>query len=115
MSGDVKSEEFERRLGLAQRFYGQGRIGVAMDQQHRGFCPHFSRESGRIGEHPRIADDARHDVRASRADMQRHHRALAETDQGQSLVGQATGLKLGIDIGVQAGRREANACRPGVR
>ena len=86
-----------------------------MDEQHRRPLLQLRRQVLRPREQPRIADDAGNGVRPARADMQRHHRALAEADQREAVVGEAEAASSASRKASSAGAADDTPCAQQMR
>ena len=84
-------------------------VAVAVNKQHRrarfylggkGFGFAVGRQHQKAG----VADDRRRRHRAAQTDMQRHHGALAETDQSERRSRQPMAAKLGVEKPLQLRR-----------
>ncbi len=80
--------------GLEQRPHRDRLVGLAMDQKNRR---RIGPERGRRSrQHPGIADDGGRLCGPREADMQRHHRALAEADERKAVIAEFHARELGV-------------------
>lgn len=94
----------ERGDGMLQAGVGHHGIGIAVGEQHGRAADDLGGKALLVDQHAGIPDHTRHNLRPAQGDMDRHHGALAEADQGQAAVVQAQPFQLGVEIGVdQAG------------
>ena len=99
-----------QRLGRHEhRLERNERVLVAVDEQHGGGAPRASRavaSAQMLGadQQAGIAEDRRGRAAPAQADMHRHHRALAEADQGQSRIVEAEALELRVEESVDRAR-----------
>ena len=76
-----------------------------------GFCTGAGFQRRRVGEQAGKAEDAGELPLPLRADVQRHHRALAEADQRAGAFVEVVALKLGVEKGVERRARPRDAAR----
>src|SRR5476649_879290 len=84
-------------------------VAVAVQEQHRRPCLDLGAQRVGIGQHAREADDARELPGAAQADMQRHHRALAEAHQHCLALVESIFRHRVVKEGVDEGRGGAHA------
>jgi hypothetical protein len=99
----------ERRFAVRQRLEGHHRVGIAMDEQHGRLAAYFRRQRVGADQPAGKADDAGDRMEAAQPDIERHHRALREADEGEVLLGEAARAQRVVDEGVEHGRRRAHA------
>ncbi len=86
--------------GVLQAGVGHHGVGIAMGQQHGRAADDLGGKALLVDQHAGVTDHPGHGLGPAQGDMNRHHRALAEADQGEAAVVQAQALQLGIEIGV---------------
>ena len=70
-------------------------------------------EGAGVGEHAGVADHSQREPGPAGADVERHHRSLAETDKGEVRFAQSCPREFRVDERVQDGRRAGRASLAG--
>ena len=97
-----------------ERHHRDQRVGLAMDEEDGGLVDVPVLEMLRPGEQAGIADDAGDRRGPAEADVKRHHRPLAEADEGEVAVGELEAGELGVEEGLQCWRGMRDAAPVGV-
>ena len=115
---EMRLNGYSRRLEsghrLGQGVDGENRVGVAVGQQDRRPGYDLPGEQVGAGQHAREAEDAGQRPGPARAHVQRHDSALGKADQHQLVLGQPVLGQLGVDEGVEDGRRRPGAGEAGL-
>ncbi len=91
--------------GGAEGGEGHHRVGVAVGEQHGRPRADFTGQGLGPDQRPRIADHGGAGRFAAQSDIQRHHGALAETDQGKPIIGQGEAFQTLIEKPIYDQRR----------
>ena len=89
--------------GMLHAGKGHHGIGIAMGEQDGRAAAEFGGGVFLVDHHAGKSDDARHRPGTAQGDIDRHHRALAEADQGEAAVVEAQAFEFGVEIGVDHG------------
>lgn len=88
----------QRGDGMLQAGVGHHGIGIAVGEQHGRAADDLGGKALLVDQHAGITDHTRHGLRPAQGDMDRHHGALAEADQGEVAVVQAQPGEFGVEI-----------------